>query len=748
MPIPSTPSYTQIPNNLNELLKIGNNNTKLLRKGLTNVTKITNLTRKRITQLDKLGKEFSKYAKKARELEKIAKGNKDVSDALKKGNYKKVNMGMANAINFALSLASIGLSLMTINHVGKLQETQLKIDGIQSRDLGDAFTRAINNTLNLRKLREDLANFIKQYKDERGKIRADISGNISNITDVRELSQTAKKQANDALYEAREGRKKTDIKLSEITNNFSQLQNEIISQNAELARRSNDAYNIGRDAYKLGNDALYEVRNGRSILEGRISNLQNKLASIDPRVNLNNISNRLSQLDSKTSNALNTANKALQLKAQPGPQGRPGRDGKPGINGKPGLQGRPGRDGLPGINGRPGRDGLPGINGAPGRPGIDGKPGLQGRPGIDGKPGRNGIDGKPGRDGKDVDMNRYNDLIARISLIPPLIARVPGDTIKQMPKPLSKPQIEAAASAGVCRSTAPGGCMNNALGNTANTINQNTNAWGRNLLDKFNAGANAAQLALLKKVDLKLGKQIAGGISGQVTKNFERINKFADWLRIDRILNVLTWVNTTHNAYMLSSSITNTLFGAIDNVGNIFFKDINGVDIDSKKAVSTYFDNMAKAVFGVEEWKNITTTMKKYNRIYQAGANIINSVRSIVDSARNIAEFSAENIGKIGNALMRFGAIGEKAFSWMPERVNAQSLWVQRLNNLEEAASGIEMITGEVLQITENVNEIKKQTDTFNKEIRDESERATEAETQKKKDSESVLIPETAERSA
>ena len=531
MPIPSTPVYTQIPNNLNELLKIGNNNYKFLSKGLTNITKVTELTSKRV-----------------QEVVKVAKGAKKVTDALKQGKYKQVNPGMANAIGFALSLASIGLSFMTINQIGKLQETQLKIDGIQSRDLGDAFTRAINNTLNLRKLREDFAKFIKQYKDERGKIRADISGNISNITDVRELSQTAKKQANDALYEAREGRKKTDLKLSEITNNFSQLQNEIISQNAELARRSNDAYNLGQDAYKVGNDALYEVRQGRRILDGKISNLQNKLASIDPRVNLNNISNRLSQLDSKTSNALNAANKALQTKAQPGPQGKPGlngkpgRDGRPGTNGKPGLQGRPGvdgspgRDGLPGINGAPGRpgiDGKPGINGAPGRPGIDGKPGINGapgRPGIDGKP---GINGKPGKDGKDVDMNRYNDLIARISLIPPLIARVPGNTVRQMPKPLSGPQIEAAASAGVCRSTASGGCMSNALGNTANTINQNTNAWGRNLLDKFNAGANAAQLALLKKIDLKMGAQIAGGVSGAVVKNLERINKFAEWLKID-----------------------------------------------------------------------------------------------------------------------------------------------------------------------------------------------------------------------
>ncbi|NJM23601.1 MAG: hypothetical protein HC907_35785 [Richelia sp. SM1_7_0] len=321
-----------------------------------------------------------------------------------------------------------------------------------------------------------------------------------------------------------------------------------------------------------------------------------------------------------------------------------------------------------------------------------------------------------------VDKNaliKLDQLLGFVAPLPLLIGKVPSQTIQGMPRPLTAPQIEAATTAGVCRSTQNGGCMRNALGDAANTINQNTNNWGNNLLNGLNAGANATQLALLTKIDGKLGAQVVGGLSAAVGKNLERINKFAEWVKIDRVLNILTYVNTLHNAYMLSSSITDTLFSAIDNVSNIFFKDIDGVEIDSKKAVSIYFDNMAKAVFGVKEWNNITTTIKKYNRIYQAGANIVNSVRSMVDSIRNISEFIAENTGKIGNALMKFGAIGDRAFPWMPEQVNAQSIWMQRLENLEEAASGIEMITGEVLQITENVNEIKKQKEGFEKSIED-----------------------------
>ncbi|NJO61349.1 MAG: hypothetical protein HC836_24770 [Richelia sp. RM2_1_2] len=557
---------------------------------------------------------------------------------------------------------------MTINQMGFLQGIQLKKEGIITKDLGDAFQRAINNTLSIRKLREDFSNFIKQFKDEKDKLFAEAGTSQASATKARELAEAAKKQSNDALYEARAGRQKLEAEVNKLFNNVTSLTNNVTSQNSELSRRT-------EEARKLGNDALYEVRQSRGILD----------------------------------RAYELARNAAATKSQPGPAGAPGKDGLPGRDGKPGLAGLPGKDGLPG---------------------------------------RDGKDGKDGKDAEDMNQAQYNAIIAKITAIPPLIARVPDQTIQKMPKPLTGQQIEAAASAGVCRSTAPGGCMSNALGSAANTINQNTNNWGKNLLDKFNAGANAAQLALLQKIDLKMGAQVAGGLSAAVGKNLERINKFAEWLKIDRLLNTLTYVNTLHNAYMLSSSITDTLFGAIDNVANIFFKDMDGVDIDSRKSVSTYFDNMAKALFGVENWKNITTTIKKYNRIYQAGANIVNSVRSMVDSLRNISEFIAENTGKIGNALMKFGAIGENAFAWMPERVNAQSVWVQRLQNLEEAASGIEMITGEILQITENVNEIKKQTDEFNKEIRGQSSNIEERENIEKGDSQTSAIPVEKERSA
>ncbi|MBE9213715.1 hypothetical protein IQ247_13745 [Plectonema cf. radiosum LEGE 06105] len=588
---------------------------------------------------------------------------------------------MANAISIGLSLASVGLSLLTINQIGTLQEVEFKKDRFIQKDVGDAFQRGIENVFKIRRLRADFDNFVKQFKDQKDKLFAEAGASQASATKARELAEAAKKQSNDALYETRAGRQKLAGEINGLFNSVTSLTNNVASQNSELIKRT-------EEARKLGNDALYEVRQSRGILD----------------------------------RAYELARNAATTKAKPGPAGAPGKDGLPGRDGKPGLAGAPGKDGLPGRDGKPGLAGAPGKDGLPGR---DGKPGLAGAPGKDGLPGR---DGKDGKDAKDMNQDQYNAIIAKITAIPPLIARVPSQTVQQMPKPLTGQQIEAAANAGVCRSTAPGGCMSNALGSAANTINQNTNNWGKNLLDKFNAGANAAQLALLQKIDLKMGAQVTGGLSAAVGKNLERINKFAEWLKIDRVMNILVWVNTTHNAMMLSTNLGSTLFSTIDNVANIFFKDIDGVDIDTGKAVSTFFDNMAKKLFGVKQWENTKATFNKYNRIYQSMQNALNNITSMFNSVYGAFDVIGDRVSRIGNALRWFGVLSEKAFGWMNEDNNFSNPIITRITNITEAADAIEQVSSEVLEVSDNAKELIKNTQEIKKGIKELSESETKKE--------------------
>ena len=260
----------------------------------------------------------------------------------------------------------------------------------------------------------------------------------------------------------------------------------------------------------------------------------------------------------------------------------------------------------------------------------------------------------------------------------------------------------------------------------SNQVASNADKLGQ--LNALLQGLDLAALAAMNKkldiIDKKLGPQVPGGISGflgKFKKAFDdflkTFGKFMEWLKLDRILIVLTWVNTLHNAYMLSSSLGDTLFSIIDNVVGLFIKDINGKPIDTKGFFGKKIDEFAATIFGVKNWKEAKDAWKKANRIYQAASNIANTVRSMVDSVGNIAGFCAENTGKIGNALKKYGVISEKAFPSMPEQVNTKSIWVQRLENLNEAAESINMVTSEAVSIKDNLKELKEQRDEFKKSI-------------------------------
>ncbi|WP_029632676.1 hypothetical protein [[Scytonema hofmanni] UTEX B 1581] len=154
-----------------------------------------------------------------------------------------------------------------------------------------------------------------------------------------------------------------------------------------------------------------------------------------------------------------------------------------------------------------------------------------------------------------------------LGLIPLIPARAAAAIRPDIP---TIPQIETASATGTCRTLQPGGCGAKALNDLGSGVNQNTNNQSNNLFDKLNAGANAAQLALLKIIDNKLGKQITGGISGKLVDGFK-------WLQLDRVLGVLTFAATVQNHLMLSNDIGQTLIGAFTNVLNFLgLKDDQG----------------------------------------------------------------------------------------------------------------------------------------------------------------------------
>jgi hypothetical protein len=304
-----------------------------------------------------------------------------------------------------------------------------------------------------------------------------------------------------------------------------------------------------------------------------------------------------------------------------------------------------------------------------------------------------------------------------ISFLPLIPARAAAAIRPGIP---TIPQIETASATGICKTLQPGGCSRKAFDDLGNGINQNTNNQSNNLLDKLNLGANAAQLALLKVMDKKLGDQITGGISGKLVDGFK-------WLRLDRALSLLTFAATIQNHIMLSNNIGTTLIGAFTNVLNIFgLKDDQGEVYEVSKVINTSIENFVKSIVGIENYESISEAWAKANRIYQATTNLLNSFLNLSQTILQANELIAAHTGKIGNALKKGGIILENAYGWMNPQPKFNRV-TSFLEGLQQGASTIQMVTQAPLDVVNATTELTTASTAFVTAIKEDNKPANKA---------------------
>lgn len=263
--------------------------------------------------------------------------------------------------------------------------------------------------------------------------------------------------------------------------------------------------------------------------------------------------------------------------------------------------------------------------------------------------------------------------------------------------------------AAICDSTNPGGCINS-------NVLQPLQAGQANNLNLFsslfaNLNDQLVQNPLLKKIDAtttlttqKLGDKIAnGGISSALG----RLHKS---LAVDRWLNLLNTALLFHNAFMLGSSAIDIIVQVFDNVLDTIgfkFKDVEGDDIEFSQVVSNSIESIAKNIIGEKAFTLISNAAIKGNRIYQSAANVLYSVRGIIDSVQDIQETIGENVSFIGNALKKDGVVRENSYDWMPTNYNNSSRLLNRLEKVRNGADVLEDITSETRDISEEIQELK-----------------------------------------
>ncbi|WP_414579188.1 hypothetical protein, partial [Anabaena sp. CCY 9402-a] len=301
----------------------------------------------------------------------------------------------------------------------------------------------------------------------------------------------------------------------------------------------------------------------------------------------------------------------------------------------------------------------------------------------------------------------------KLDQIIPILGLIPGrvaNTIK--PNLLTAPQVEAATGNAICKSL-NGGCGKASVDDAVGRINQhNTNNTG-SVLDAVNTGANAALLTGQQTILSRLGDQLPGGIGGKLTR-------FSQWLQLDRALNLLTFAATVHNAFQLSNDIGVTLGSALSNVLQLIgIKNDDGSALDIGQIINSTVENLVKGIVGAENYQQMSQAFAKANRIYQASTNVLNSFLNLSQTILQASELIAAYTGRIGNALKKGGVILENAYGWMNPQPKFNRV-SQFLEGLQNGASTIQMVTQAPLDVVNAVTETTTAATEFVKAVKED----------------------------
>lgn len=284
-----------------------------------------------------------------------------------------------------------------------------------------------------------------------------------------------------------------------------------------------------------------------------------------------------------------------------------------------------------------------------------------------------------------------------------------------------------AAAAGSCKSLS-GGCSGSPLPKMQNDVT------GANT--KLDLLLQTGQGALLTRIDKTttgiasvLGtKVLPGGLSSA-------FSRFTTWQGIDRMISLVTMIGVVHNCFMLSTAVTETFFGVLDNVFTIpeLIKNSEAEAIDSKKLFTEYYDKFFASLFGASEWTAIKAQWKSYNAIYSSTSQLFGNIRDIIDETQNIQYTTNNWVAQLGNGLTDEGVIGEDNWDYKDPNQRPKGKYFGRLDEIrkgiqtvENVLEDLEQVTGSVRNIVTTANEIKENGEAINKAINEANKKAKE----------------------
>lgn len=308
------------------------------------------------------------------------------------------------------------------------------------------------------------------------------------------------------------------------------------------------------------------------------------------------------------------------------------------------------------------------------------------------------------------------------------------------------PAISAAVQQGLCQSlNSPNPCG-------ASAGNPNPTQGLRGMQQAAQAQSNAL-LQALGAADLLQGQSIlsvvrnTNAVVNHAQHGLAKVQTFAQtaWkaTQADKILAGVSMALTIHNAMMLSNNLLLTMSEATNmTLDALGIRDETDAPIDFSRLVKGKIAAVLTNILGAEQYAALTARIAKANRIYQASVNVLDTTQALFDSARSVAELTAENMGKIGNALRESGAVYEDAYEEFAEKVSPQNRAQRNLEKFRGSIEGvsnvfetIEGISSNVVEFQENATQLKEE----KKEWREELDKKIEVKVTEKTEAKGKL---------
>lgn len=207
------------------------------------------------------------------------------------------------------------------------------------------------------------------------------------------------------------------------------------------------------------------------------------------------------------------------------------------------------------------------------------------------------------------------------------------------------------------------------------------------------------------------------------------------------ILSVMTFAATVHNAALLSTDIVRSLIGTFDNMFNLLnIKGADGQSLQMSKLLSQSINDALVNMLGVKQVAEIKAKWVQYSTVYRASAAVLGTLSRIQQNTLSVIEVTGSYVGRIGNALRRYGAVGDDAYNWMSEQIAARSVRYESLNNslqnVSQASSDLNTVSASGVDTKDAIRTLDSDLDFLNKSLKEANPTKGEENTKVKQEEE------------